>query len=365
MIRTGIGVLILAACGCSAVCMQAQTAAADNPAASAGTEAVTAHAGTEDWGQLLAKAAAVNGLDGPDVKPWHLKASFETFDNDGNSKATGTYEEWWAGEKKHKSTFVVAGVSRTDYTTENGLLRAGSGNFADNGASRVPGDLLKPMAVRLESYSFEEQDKTLGPVKVRCVMLRPLKDVTPPGTPPLVYCLDEEKPTLRVKTWLGLGGTYQGYYNHLAGFQDGYLAKDVEVMLEHKPVVKIHLESVENLEAIDDAEFTAPADAVRPLLKVNVSAGVAAGMLWQKVQPEYPEPAKEMRLEGVVTLQALIAKDGSIKDLHVVSGPTALQKAALDAVRQWEYKPYLLNGAPVEVETTVNVVFSLHPPAKF
>jgi protein TonB len=87
--------------------------------------------------------------------------------------------------------------------------------------------------------------------------------------------------------------------------------------------------------------------------------------LIRKVTPDYPETAQEMRLEGVVVLQAVVAKDGHVRDLHVVSGPTGLQKSALDAVQQWEYKPYLLNGEPVEVETTVNVVFALHPPPAF
>jgi TonB family protein len=359
MIRSGFEVLVLAAFGCSAACIQAQTAATASPAPSAVTEAVVAQPGTEDWGQLLAKAAAMNGLDGPNVKPWHLKASFETFDDDGKSKSTGTYEEWWAAEKKRKSTFVVGDVSQTDYMTDKGLLRAGSKSIFENAVMRVPGDLLQPMAVRLENYAFDEEDKTLGPVKVRCVTLHPLKDVAPPGIAPLVYCLDQERPTLRVRTSLGLGGAYQTSYNHLVGFQDGFLAKSVEVMHDHMPVVKIHLESVENLAGIDDAEFTAPADAVRPVLKVNIAGGIAAGMLLRKVQPDYPEAAKEMRLSGVVTLQAIIAKDGHIRDLHVVSGPTGLQKAAMDAVQQWLYRPYLLNGEPVEVQTTVNVVFAL------
>jgi protein TonB len=60
-----------------------------------------------------------------------------------------------------------------------------------------------------------------------------------------------------------------------------------------------------------------------------------------------------------VVLQATISKTGSIENLHVISGPAMLQQAALDAVRSWRYKPYLLNGEPVEVDTTVNVIFTL------
>jgi protein TonB len=93
--------------------------------------------------------------------------------------------------------------------------------------------------------------------------------------------------------------------------------------------------------------------------KVNISSGVAAGMLLQKTQPVYPPIAKAARVQGTVVLQAKISKTGSIDDLRVISGPAMLQQAALDAVKSWRYRPYLLNNEPVEVETTVNVIFTL------
>jgi protein TonB len=93
--------------------------------------------------------------------------------------------------------------------------------------------------------------------------------------------------------------------------------------------------------------------------KVNISAGVAVGMLIQKTQPVYPPIAKAARVSGTVVIQATISKTGTIEGLKVVSGPAMLQQAAIDAVRSWRYRPYLLNNEPVEVETTVNVIFTL------
>jgi len=86
---------------------------------------------------------------------------------------------------------------------------------------------------------------------------------------------------------------------------------------------------------------------------------VMQGNLLSKTQPIYPAIAKAARISGTVVLQATISKNGTIENLHVVSGPAMLQQAAMDAVRTWKYKPYLLNGDPVEVETQVNVVFNL------
>jgi len=83
------------------------------------------------------------------------------------------------------------------------------------------------------------------------------------------------------------------------------------------------------------------------------------GMLLLKTTPVYPPIAKAARVSGTVVLQATISKTGSIENLHVISGPAMLQQAALQAVKSWRYRPYLLNNEPVEVETTVNVIFSL------
>jgi protein TonB len=93
--------------------------------------------------------------------------------------------------------------------------------------------------------------------------------------------------------------------------------------------------------------------------KLVISSGVMAGMIVLKTQPVYPPIAKAARQSGTVVLQATISKTGAIENLHVISGPAMLQQAAMDAVRQWRYRPYLLNGEPVEVETTVNVIFTL------
>ena len=93
--------------------------------------------------------------------------------------------------------------------------------------------------------------------------------------------------------------------------------------------------------------------------KFRVSSGVAEGMLLHRVQPQYPATAKLARIEGRVLLQAVIGKDGSIQNLRVISGHPLLTSAALDAVKQWRYKPYYLNGEPVDVETQIVVNFLL------
>jgi len=83
------------------------------------------------------------------------------------------------------------------------------------------------------------------------------------------------------------------------------------------------------------------------------------GNLIHRVQPDYPALARQVRVQGKVVLRAMISREGSIENLQVLSGHPMLVRAAVDAVRQWRYRPYLLNGEPVEVETEVTVNFVL------
>src|SRR5215471_2701977 len=93
--------------------------------------------------------------------------------------------------------------------------------------------------------------------------------------------------------------------------------------------------------------------------RVRISQGVTKGLLIQKIEPPYPPLARAARVQGEVVLSAIIDGNGQITNLQLVSGHPMLVPAAISAVKQWRYKPYLLNGQPVEVETTITVIFSL------
>lgn len=92
---------------------------------------------------------------------------------------------------------------------------------------------------------------------------------------------------------------------------------------------------------------------------VRLTSRLAASTVIYKTIPQYPAIAKATHTEGTVVLQAMISKAGIIEGLHVISGSPMLQQAAIDAVESWRYRPYMLNGQAVEVETTVNVIFKL------
>jgi protein TonB len=105
---------------------------------------------------------------------------------------------------------------------------------------------------------------------------------------------------------------------------------------------------------------TAPPPPPKPnVTRTRVGGAVQAAKLVNRVQPIYPPLARQTRISGTVRLHAIIGKDGTVQQLQVESGHPLLVQSALDAVKQWRYQPTLLNGEPVEVDTEIDVIFSL------
>jgi TonB family protein len=109
----------------------------------------------------------------------------------------------------------------------------------------------------------------------------------------------------------------------------------------------------------DAASADHNSDSSKAPKQLTVSSKVMSGNLLTKAVPVYPPAAKKAKIQGTVVLSVIVGADGIVEDIKVLSGPSELQQSAIDAVRQWTYKPYLLNGDPIEVKTTVNVIYML------
>jgi len=108
------------------------------------------------------------------------------------------------------------------------------------------------------------------------------------------------------------------------------------------------------------APSTAPAASDSRPARIRIGGRVEEAKLIHMVQPVYPEDAKKAKISGTVQVKAVISKDGSLHDIECVSGPDELRQAAMDAVKQWRYEPTKLAGEPIDVDTTIDLVFSLH-----
>lgn len=107
----------------------------------------------------------------------------------------------------------------------------------------------------------------------------------------------------------------------------------------------------------------APAQSVPtpgPGTRIRIGGNVMTAKILQKVPPVYPPLARQTRIQGTVRLHAIIGKDGFVKQLELISGHPLLVQSSLDAVKKWQYQPVLLNGEPVEVDTTIDVIYALN-----
>jgi TonB family protein len=297
------------------------------------------------------------------LKPWHLKASYQLYDDRGAPGEQGTFEFWWAAPDVNRTLWTRAGSTHSDWSLGgNKYASRSEGEPLKYFENKLRSALLDPLPAEKSMdptrSRIERKDVSVGSAKLPCIMVGPIighfgQAVEEPiGLFP-TYCFDPHSPVLLLS--YALGGVTE-VFSKIAKVQGKYLAREVTFFQGKSATV----DSVAGLNPTD-AGLAAPEGVpVSSIRKVNVSGGFAVGMLLKKAVPVYPQDAKDNRISGTVVLQAVIGTDGGVHDLQVISAPwPSLAASALWAVSHWEYRPYLLNGDPVEVETTVNVVFTL------
>jgi Gram-negative bacterial TonB protein C-terminal len=339
---------------------------------------------------MLAAAAPFYDYTSPDLKPWHLKATYQLYDEQGKPTEQGTYEFWWASPTAYRSTWTRKSASESDWTTDKGAYflfeAADSPGFYERTLKK---ELLSPLpdAAQLDAANseFRATGMQRGGSEMECVMVIPRRLGTSSiaaiqmGLFP-TYCFDTRLSALLADYSLG-GITAQ--FPQVVQTQGHYLAKQIVLSERGNTVLSATVDTVEGIVATDAAFTPAPgailaihhvaqathkkepkakpgeSEAVGPAV-VPLKDQVAQGMLLYRVNPSYPQAALTIRAQGTVVLNALIGKDGRVHDLRVISAPSALLiEPSIAAVMQWRYRPYLLGNKPVEVETTINVVYAL------
>jgi hypothetical protein len=328
---------------------------------------------------MLAAAAPLYDFSAATLKPWHLKASYQVYDEKGDPAGTGTYEYWWASPTVYRSTWTRDSGTHSDWHTADGKhAYAASGKALSYFEYKLQSALFSPLpdADDLDpaKYRLERQMAPLGKDKMPCVtVIRIMPSNGKPQSVPLglfpTYCFDPQTYVLRVSYSLGSVATI---FDRIAKVQGRYLAREIDLFEGKRKILTAAVDSVNGIAANDPAFVPSAkatesdqgpqADKVVMLdsKKVMIAGAVEQGLVLKKEIPVYPQDAKDARVQGTVQLQAIIGMDGGVHDLKVISGPwPSLIASSLWSVSHWEYKPYLLDGEPVEVETTITVIFSL------
>jgi TonB family protein len=326
----------------------------------------------KDAREILAVAAPYYDFTSPELKPWHLKTTYQLYDEKGKPSEQGTYEYWWASPQVYRSTWTRPGATHTEWHTASSFAYQDAGEQLGFFEKDLSSYFLSPLpnaTTLAPTSSFLDLDTiSLGKVKFPCIMVIPLKfadskaEKSPLGTSP-TYCFDSQLPVL-LFTYNFSSVTTE--FTHIVKVQNRYLAREIVVLYVERKLLSAQVDSITSLTPSDPALTPSPDATVVKIYhpsqndKIQIVSGVMAGMLVYKTTPDYPPAAKNARISGNVLLQATIGKDGKIHDLRVIlSASPMLTDSAKDAVSHWKYKPYLLNGEPVEVETTVNVIYSL------
>jgi TonB family protein len=322
----------------------------------------------KDPAAVFALAAPFYDFTDPALKPWHLKATYQLYDDTGKQPTEqGTYEYWWASPTVYRSTWTRGASTHTDWHTSDGkhayLSTDGGLNYFEY---RLQAELLSPLP-KPKDYDpvttyFDRETIKSGSVKVPCFMIVPKMPqhgqilTVPLGLFP-TYCFDPKMPVLIAETSFG---SLMVNYGDVVRFQNRYLSKHIGESEAGRKVLTATVEEIESLSPADPA-LVPPAEAKTDRVgTVTVGAAVMQGNRTGGPMPIYPADAKEAHAEGTVVLQALIGRDGRIHNLKVISAPfPSLVESAMWAVSRWEYKPYLLNGDPVDVETQITVIFKL------
>jgi TonB family protein len=324
--------------------------------------------------QLLTVAHEVNGLAGDDLKPWHLKANYDVLDKNNKVIATGVFEEWWAAKDKWRRSYSGTHYTGTEYHLPEGEGHEGlPWTPVPWPESFMATKLIEPLGRLSESTEFDRATKKPRTLVSEPLAIHPLAGAKPPlscvepasahgelrADDGVGYCFSPGTIALRLSVMSCIETTY----NRTGKFQDRYIGLETSVGVNQHALLKIHVVSLTGMQEKDEQALK-PTVSIQPKLPANeplpIQSAVLAGHRLSGSDPVYPDYSKQHRDSGVVILSTTIDKTGHIKDLKVLESPSGeLAAASLRSVQTWTYTPYLLNGQPVEVQTTVNVIFRI------
>ena len=329
----------------------------------------------------LILAAKVNGLGAAGMNPWHLKASYQMFDADGQPKGQGTFEEWWAGPKKYKISYADPDFHQVLY--RNGMK---TWTIGDAGVPPFPEWMVwrafnhpLPKVDLVKDRSFLHFKRKFGSVRLICIQPSDALSDQPVGAGQAaieihqydgigdggfanadlsMVCLDPKSPMVRLEAlevgWLNI------LFNQVVEASGHYLAEQIDVKNADVSVVQAHVESVEFPAAIPDAELAPPANAAPLLTEDSGKVDLGLRVLDKdNGQILYPSEAEKAHIQGLAIVEGTITTTGTISNLKLISGTPILGNSALESVKTWRFKPTRLDGRPVEVHTLVDISYRL------
>jgi TonB family protein len=304
----------------------------------------------DDWGKLV----AANNLDVKGNAPFHLGMTFQLYDLKGKPTGTGSFETWWPGVGGRRTLVKLAGLNEDGSAPDGADAATVRYGYLVN---QLIESAIHPVPTMESPGGTVTKPFTYGKIKLECTGPK-ASPTEAMNAQPATVCAAPD--TTDVLVLHGLGGQLQMLRPKTGKFHDTFVALELRIYY-------LGMEAIEGKTTTLQASGPAVLQEETPAGKtpgpsvVRTSGGVISGHRIKFVGPSYPMEAKISHLSGTVLLNAVIGKDGVIRRLvPLASTDSMFTDSAMQAVRQWRYSPYLLNGEPTEVDTTITVNYALN-----
>jgi TonB family protein len=329
---------------------QAESPESRPTVASAGVQGAVPTPPIDDWGKLVAS----NNLDAKGNAPFHLGMTFQLYDLKGKATETGSFETWWPGVGRRRTLVKLAGLN------EDGSAPDGADATTVRNAylvSQLVESAVHPVPTIVSSAGMVTKPLSSGKFQLSCTGPKPSQAEAMNALLEIACVMPNSTDVL---TMQGLSGNLTMLRPKTGKFHDTFVAMELRILYLRMDAIAGKMTGLQVYDPAN-AKVESPSAAVPGTPVVRLSGGVFSGHRLSFVEPNYPTEAKIAHLSGTVLLNAVIGKDGVIRRLvPIASTDSMFTGAATEAVLQWRYSPYLLNGEPTEVDTTITVNFAIN-----
>ena len=292
-------------------------------------------------------------------RPWHLKIEVTLYPKGGKVPEDGCIERWQSGDDS-RTIYTFGAASVTELNENDHHFQTTQGDLIPDAAAATLASVLQPgpYPAELAGTMPELRQKSFGKTNADCIMLsRPMSKLTlaPLGLFP-TYCITDGEHLAASYNY----GSHTVIRSQVGRFLDHDVTTGVSIMDGEQVIARGKVSELSTFTP-KAGEFDPSPELAATVISARVSDGVMALQKIRGGAPAYPVSARRNRVTGTVILRALIGKDGHVQSLVPVSAPDPdLAISAIAAVKVWVYKPYLLNGEPTDVNTTVTVNYNLN-----
>ncbi len=312
---------------------------------------------------ILDAAAPYYDFSDPVLKPFHLKASYQLYDDQGNPAEQGTFEYWWASPTVYRISWTRPHAMHISWHTADGKeAYIESGERLRYFERRISSDLIMPLPTTAQvdpkTATLEHHNLKLAGVDLSCVSISSLRSQPrDDNRESPTYCFNSSLPALRLT--YESSGVVMTSYDQIVSLKGKLLAREVRVIAGKQTLFSFKVDTVDSFQP-ENPLLTPPSDAnfkpdaVQSMKQIKPGSPIKMGPLM------YPAAAHVQNLHGGEALvEAVVGTDGNIKDPRVIYASSPVFAApSLESVSQSHYEPYQLDGAPIETDIVVSTIFT-------